>query len=76
MQVCLINEKIIKVTKIGKVKVFFEEEKLTLNEVLYVSELDRNLLSIKAVSSHTITVKFQTRNLLFKHNKSVVVTVK
>ena len=58
MQVCLINEEIIEVTEIDKVKVFFEEEKLTLNEVLYVSKLDRNLLSIRAVSSHRITVKF------------------
>ena len=34
MQVYLINEKIIEVTEIDKVKIFFKEEKLTLNEVL------------------------------------------
>ena len=42
----------------------------------YVSKLDRNLLSIEAVSSHRITVKFWTRNVLFKHNESVVATAK
>ena len=76
MQVCLINEKIIEVTEIDKAEVFFKEEKLTLNEVLYVSELNKNLLLIKAISSHRITVKFHIRNVLFKHNKSVVVTAK
>ena len=76
MQVYLINEKVIEVTEIGKAEVFFKEEKLTLNEVLYVLRLDRNLLLIRAVSSHRITVKFQTRNVLFKHNKSVVTITK
>ena len=63
-------------TEIDKAEIFFKEEKLTLNEVLYVSELNRNLLSIKAVSSHRITVKFQTRNVFFKHNESVIATAK
>ena len=76
MQICLTNEKIIEVTEIDKAEILFKEEKLTLNEVLYVSELDRNLLSIRAVSSHRITVKFWARDVLFKHNESIVATVK
>ena len=76
MQICLANEKIIEVTEIDKVKVLFKEEKLTLNEVLYVLRLDRNLLSIRAVSSHRITVKFWVRDVFFKHNKSIVAITK
>ena len=76
MQVCLINKKVIEVTEIGKAEVFFNRKKLTLNEVLYVSELNKNLLLIEAVSSHKITVKFQTENVFFKHNENVIATVK
>ena len=75
-QVCLINKKTIEVTEIDKAEIFFKEEKLTLNKVLYVLRLDRNLLLIKTVSSHRITVKFWARNVLCKHNESVVATVK
>ena len=76
MQVCLTNEKIIEATEIDKAEILFKEEKLTLNEVLYVLRLDRNLLLIRAVSSHRITVKFWARDVLFKHNKNIVATAK
>ena len=58
MKVYLINEISVKVIRMNKTEIFFNEKKLTLNEVLYVSKLNENLLSIRAVSSHRITVKF------------------
>ena len=66
----------IKVIKRSKAEVFFNEKKLTLNEVLYILKLNRNLLLIRAVSSHEITVKFETKNVLFKHNKNIIAMVK
>ena len=53
----------------------FTEKKLTLTDVLYISELNRNLLSIEAVSRHRVTVEFRLKSILFKHNESVVATV-
>ena len=55
-------------------KVNFAEKKLTLTDVLYVSKLNKNLLSIKAVSRHRVTVEFRLKSMLFKHNESVVTT--
>ena len=56
-------------------KVNFIEKKLTLTDVLYIFKLNRNLLLIKAVSRHKVTVKFKLKSILFKHNKSVIATV-
>ena len=72
--VTLVNEKAIKVTDIRKVEVCFKGKTLTLIDILFVSELDGNLLSIEAVSKHSITVKFELINIVFKHNGVIVAT--
>ena len=71
-EVCLINEQSIRVTEISKAEVFIKRERLTLSEILYVLRLDRNLLLIEAVSSHSIAVKFQNEKAVFRHNESVI----
>ena len=55
-------------------KINFTEKKLTLIDVLYVSKLNENLLLIEAVSRHRVTVKLELKSILFKHNRSVIVT--
>ena len=52
----------------------FAEKKLTLTDVLCIFKLNRNLLLIKAVSRHRVTVKFRLKSVLFKHNRSVIAT--
>ena len=52
----------------------FVEKKLTLTDVFYISELNENLLLIEAVSRHRVTVKFELKSILFKHNRSIVAT--
>ena len=56
-------------------KINFIEKKLTLTDVLYISELNKNLLLIKAVSRYRVTVEFKLKSILFKHNESVIATV-
>ena len=46
----------------------------TLEDVLHVPNLDGNLLSIGAARKHGITVEFGLKNVLFKHNGTVVCT--
>ena len=75
-EVCLINEKSIRVIEYSKAEVFVDRKRLTLSDVLYMSELNRNLLSIEAVSSHDITVKFQNKEAVFEHKESVIATAK
>ena len=74
--VYLTNEKSIRVTEYGKAEVFVNEKRLTLSDVLYMSELNRNLLSIEAVSSHGITMKFWDKEAVFEYKESVIATVK
>ena len=71
----LINEKLIKATENSKVKLFVNREKLTLNDILYMLELNRNLLLIETVSSHNITVKFLNKKTVFQYNERVIATV-
>ena len=73
--VCLANRHSIRVARIDKVEVNFAEKKLTLTDVLYIPELNRNLLSIEAVSRHRVTVKFELKSVLFKYNESVIVII-
>ena len=72
--VCLANRHSIRAARIGKVEVDFAGKKLTLTDVLYVPELNGNLLLIGAASRHGVTVKFGLKSVLFKHNGSVVAT--
>ena len=74
--VTLANGKAIKATGIGKVEVCFEGKTLALTNVLFVPELDGNLLLIGAASKHGITVEFGLTNVAFKHNGSVIATAK
>ena len=73
-EVYLTNRHSIRAAEIDKVKVNFVEKKLILTDVLYISELNENLLSIETVSRHKVTVKFELKSVLFKHNESVVAT--
>ena len=70
--VSLANGKSIKATGIGRVEVPICGEILTLNDVLYVPELDGNLLSIGAAKRHGITVEFGLESVLFKQSGTVV----
>ena len=72
--ICLVNDKSIRVTEYSKAEIFVNRKRLTLSDVLYVSELNRNLLLIEAVSSHSITVKFWDKIAVFRYNKSVIAT--
>ena len=56
-------------------KINFTEKKLTLTDILYIFKLNRNLLLIKAVSRHRVTVKFKLKSVLFKHNESVIAII-
>ena len=47
--ISLTNKKLIKVTEINKVKISICKKTLTLNNILYISELNRNFLSIETV---------------------------
>ena len=75
-EVSLINEQSIRVTEIDRAEVFIKEERLTLSEILYVLRLNRNLLSIEAVSNHSIAVKFWDEKAVFKHNKSIIAIIR
>ena len=70
--ISLINKKLIKAAKINIVKILINKEILTLNNILYVFKLNKNLLLIKIVRQCNITVKFSLKNILFKHFKSIV----
>ena len=72
--VCLANGRSIKATGIGRVEVCVQGKTLNLTDVLFVLELDGNLLSIGAASKHGITVEFGLVNVVFKHNGAVVAT--
>ena len=63
-------------TEYDKAEVFVNKKRLTLSDVLYVSELNKNLLLIEAVSNHSITVKFQIEKIIFRYNESVITTAK
>ena len=75
MDVYLTNEKSIKVTGISKAEVCFGGKTLTLKNIFYVSELDRNLLLIGAASKNGVTVEFRLKRVLFKHQGNVITTV-
>ena len=61
-------------TGIGTVEVTVGGGIVTLEDVLHVPNLDGNLLSIGAARKHGITVEFGLKNVLFKHNGTVVCT--
>lgn len=69
MYIYLINEKTIKITDIKKVEVCYNDKVLTLTDILFVLKLNRNLLSIKAASKNSITVKFKFINIVFSIKK-------
>ena len=72
--VCLANGKSIKVTGISKAEVCFGGKTLTLKDVLYVPELDGNLLLLGAASKNGVTVEFELERVLFKHQGNVIAT--
>ena len=47
--ISLVNKKSIKAAKINIIKILINEKTLTLNDIFYVSKLDRNLLLIKII---------------------------
>ena len=73
--ICLANEAFIKISEISKARAKFGEKLTILKNVLYVSELNFNLLFIEAAQNHYITVKFDLKKIEFKYHEVIIVTV-
>ena len=74
MNICLANEASIKASEIGKARAKFGGKLTILKNVLYVPELDSNLLSIGAAQNHHVTVKFSLKKIEFKHHEVTIAT--
>ena len=72
--ICLANEASIKASGIGEARAKFGEKLTILKNVLYVPELDSNLLSIGAAQNHHVTVKFSLKKIEFKYHEVIIVT--
>ena len=73
--ICLANEAFIKISEISEVRAKFEKKLTILKNVLYVSELNFNLLFIEAAQNYHITVKFSLKKIEFKYHKVIIATV-
>ena len=75
MNICLVNEAFIKASEISKARAKFGKKLTILKNVLYVSELNSNLLSIEAAQNHHVTVKFSLKKIEFKYHEVTIATV-
>ena len=72
--ICLANGASIKASGIGEARAKFGGKLTILKNVLYVPELDSNLLSIGAAQNHHVTVKFSLKKIEFKHHEVTIAT--